>query len=87
YEVFSKYEPDNLLLKQAEQEVLADQLEVHRLEKTLNRMRSLFWVWQTTKRPSPFAFPLLVERLNSRLSNEGLLERIARMKQQWEGKT
>ncbi|GAB4473030.1 MAG: ligase-associated DNA damage response DEXH box helicase [Elainellaceae cyanobacterium] len=86
YEVFSKYEPDNLLLKQAEQEVLADQLEVHRLEKTLNRVRSLFLVWQTTKRPSPFAFPLLVERLNSRLSNESLLERIARMKQQWDGK-
>jgi ATP-dependent Lhr-like helicase len=87
YEVFSKYEPDNLLLKQAEQEVLADQLEVHRLEKTLNRVRSLSLVWQTTKRPSPFAFPLLVERLNSRLSNESLLERIARMKQQWDGKT
>jgi ATP-dependent Lhr-like helicase len=86
YEVFSKYEPDNLLLKQAEQEVLTDQLEVHRLAKTLDRVRSLSLVWQTTKRPSPFAFPLLVERLNSRLSNESLLERIERMKQQWDGK-
>lgn len=86
YEVFSKYEPDNLLLKQAEQEVLTDQLEVHRLAKTLDRVRSLSLVWQTTKRPSPFAFPLLVERLNSRLSNESLMERIERMKQQWERK-
>jgi len=86
YEVFSKYEPDNLLLKQAEQEVLTHQLEVHRLARTLDRMRSLSLVWQTTKRPSPFAFPLLIERLNSRLSNESLLERIERMKQQWERK-
>lgn len=84
YEVFSKYEPDNLLLKQADQEVLTDQLEVQRLAKTLDRVRSLALVWQTTKRPSPFAFPLLVERLNSRLSNESLLERIERMKQQWD---
>ncbi len=86
YEVFSKYEPDNLLLKQAEQEVLTHQLEAHRLARTLDRLRSLSLVWQTTKRPSPFAFPLLIERLNSRLSNESLLERIERMKQQWERK-
>jgi ATP-dependent Lhr-like helicase len=86
YEVFSKYEPENLLLKQAEIEALDEQLEVHRLAKTLDRIRQLTVVWKETKRPSPFAFPLLVERLNSRLSNESLLERIERMKQQWEGK-
>ncbi len=84
FEVFSKYEPNNLLLKQAETEVLDEQLETHRLAKTLDRLRQLTLVWQVTKRPSPFAFPLLVERLNSRLSNESLLERVERMKQQWE---
>ncbi len=86
YDVFTKYEPDNLLLKQAEREVLDDQLEVHRLEKTCDRLRQLKRVWQQTKRPSPFAFPLFVERLSSRLSNESLLERVERLKQQWEGK-
>jgi ATP-dependent Lhr-like helicase len=85
YDVFLKYEPENLLLKQAEREALDDQLEVHRLAKTLDRIRSLTTVWKETKRPSPFAFPLLVERLNSRMSNESLLERIERMKQQWGG--
>lgn len=84
YEVFSKYEPENLLLKQAEMEALDEQLEVHRLAKTLDRIRQLTLIWKETKRPSPFAFPLLVERLNSRMSNESLLERIQRMKQQWE---
>jgi len=86
YDVFSKYEPDNLLLKQAEQEVLRDQLETHRLTKTLNRLSQLNVVWEETKRPSPFAFPLLVERLNSRMSNESLLDRIERLKQQWMNK-
>lgn len=83
YDVFSKYEPDNLLLKQAEREVLRDQLETHRLARTLDRLNELSVVWKDTKRPSPFAFPLLVERLSSRMSNESLLERIERMKQQW----
>lgn len=86
YDVFSKYEPDNLLLKQAEQEVLRDQLETHRLTRTLDRLSQLNVVWQETKRPSPFAFPLLVERLNSRMSNESLLDRIERLKQQWMNK-
>ncbi len=84
YDVFTKYEPDNLLLKQAEREVLQDQLETHRLAKTLNRLNQRAVIWKDTKRPSPLAFPLLVERLNSRMSNETLLERIQRMKAQWE---
>lgn len=86
FDVFSKYDPENLLLQQAEHQVMAQQLETHRLAKTLHRLKMLSIVWQETKRPSPFAFPLLVERLNSRLSNETLLERIQRLKQQWENK-
>jgi ATP-dependent helicase Lhr and Lhr-like helicase len=84
YDVFTKYEPENLLLKQAEREVLQDQLETHRLTQTLNRLDQRSVVWKETPRPSPLAFPLLVERLNSRMSNETLLERIQRMKDQWE---
>ncbi|MEM1254570.1 MAG: ligase-associated DNA damage response DEXH box helicase [Cyanobacteria bacterium P01_H01_bin.21] len=81
YEVFSKYEAENLLLKQAEREVLEQQLELERLNTALERMQNHSVVWQTTKRPSPLAFPLLVERLSARLSNESLLERIQRMKE------
>ncbi|MGP1374874.1 MAG: ligase-associated DNA damage response DEXH box helicase [Almyronema sp.] len=86
YDVFAKYEPENLLLQQAEQEVLQYRLEATRLSQTLSRLSQLSVVWRTTPRPSPFAFPLLVERLSSRLSNETLLERIARMKAQWQQK-
>jgi len=83
YDVFSKYEPENLLLKQAEREVLDEQLEANRLAATLERMQSLSLIWKNTRRPSPLAFPLLVERLNSRMTNETLMERIERMKQRW----
>ncbi|MEL6231676.1 MAG: ligase-associated DNA damage response DEXH box helicase [Cyanobacteria bacterium J06627_3] len=82
YDVFSKYEADNLLLQQAEQEVLNQQLELKRLSLALERLQPFNIVWQTTKRPSPLAFPLLVERLSARMSNESLLERIERLKQQ-----
>lgn len=82
YEVFSKYEADNLLLQQAEQEVLTQQLELQRLSLALERLQPFDIVWQTTKRPSPLAFPLLVERLSARMSNESLLERVERLKQQ-----
>ncbi|MEO1591944.1 MAG: ligase-associated DNA damage response DEXH box helicase [Cyanobacteria bacterium J06632_22] len=85
YDVFTKYEPDNLLLQQAEQEVLVQQLDSPRLAETLGRLAQMQLCWQTTKRPSPFAFPLLVERLNSRLSNESLMDRIERFRQQWTG--
>ncbi|MEM9162308.1 MAG: ligase-associated DNA damage response DEXH box helicase [Cyanobacteria bacterium P01_F01_bin.4] len=82
YEVFSKYEPDNLLLVQAEREVINHQLEAHRLKRTLERINQFQLRWQTTQRPSPLAFPLLIERLSVRLSNENLLSRIERLKQQ-----
>jgi ATP-dependent Lhr-like helicase len=84
YQVFSKYEPDNLLLMQAQREVLDQQLESHRLAQTLARLGPRSLVWQPTPRPSPLAFLLLVERLSSRLSNESLQDRIERLKQQWQ---
>jgi ATP-dependent helicase Lhr and Lhr-like helicase len=84
YSVLREYEPDSLLLKQAEREVLEGALERERLAGTLERLKSLRLVWQTPKRPSPFGFPLLVDRLSTRLSNEDLLLRIMRLKQQWQ---
>ncbi len=84
YEVFSKYEPENLLLQQAEREVIDLQMETPRLTAALKRMKGLELMWQDIRRPSPLGFPLLVERLSSRLTNEGLRDRIARLKQQWD---
>ncbi|QNI79526.1 ATP-dependent Lhr-N-terminus-like helicase [Synechococcus sp. RS9909] len=79
WEVFNKHEPTNLLLQQARQEVLQEQLELPRLHKALDRMRRGEVVHSATPRPGPLAFPLLVERLNNRMSNESVLERVQRM--------
>ncbi|GAA0749767.1 ligase-associated DNA damage response DEXH box helicase [Ideonella azotifigens] len=84
YEVFRKYDPANPLLQQAEQELLANELDIERLQAALRRMHARDLVLQAPKRPTPLAFPLMVERFRERLSNEPLAERIARMVQQLE---
>mgnify|MGYP006276563201 CR=1 FL=1 len=79
FDVFNRHEPDSLLLEQARREVLEEQLERHRLQTALERMAASRWLVEHTARPGPLAFPLLVERLNNRLSNESLLERVQRL--------
>jgi len=80
--VFTKHEPGNLLLRQAQQEVLQEQLELPRLRKALQRIQRGETLHCATPRPTPLAFPLLVERLNNRMSNESVLERIKRMQRE-----
>ena len=82
FDVFIRHEPNNRLLKQAHEEVLNDQLELPRLKEALNRMRKGKVIHASTPRPTPLAFPLLVERLGSRMSNESLLERIKRIQKE-----
>ena len=79
YEVFRKYDPTNRLLLQAEQELLAQELEIVRLQAALARMNTQKLVLQVLARPTPFAFPLMVERFREQLSNENVADRIARM--------
>jgi ATP-dependent Lhr-like helicase len=80
FDVFQRHDPSNLLLRQARDEVLHDQLEVHRLEATLKRLGNCHLQVATIPRPSPLAFPLLAERLSSRMSNESVLDRLQRLR-------
>ncbi|NLD55962.1 MAG: DNA ligase-associated DEXH box helicase, partial [Burkholderiaceae bacterium] len=79
YQVFRQHDPQNLLLGQAEEEVLRQELEVDRLAAALARLRADSLVVRFLARPSPFAFPLLIERLREKLSTEKLRDRIERM--------
>ena len=79
FDVFKKYDPANLLLNQAQQEVLQQELEISRLTKTLQDLQQKNLQLMHIKRPTPFAFPLLVERLRESVSSEKLADRIARM--------
>jgi ATP-dependent Lhr-like helicase len=84
WEVFRKYDPGNRLLQQAEAELLAQELEIGRLREALRRMARQALVLKDLARPTPFAFPLMVERLREKLSNESVADRIARMLAQLE---
>ena len=79
FEVFRKYDPENQLLAQSQQEVLAQELDVARLGETLAQMQGQALQWQAISHATPFAFPLLVERLRESSSSEKLADRIARM--------
>ncbi len=79
FEVFKQYDASNLLLTQAEEEVLRQELDVQRLEQTLQRINQRTLDVHLIKRATPLAFPLLVERMRESLSSEKLADRIARM--------
>ena len=79
FEVFRKYDAANRLLGQAEQEVLSQELELARLAATLKRMAALPLERVDLKAPSPFALPLMVERLREQLSTEKMKDRLERM--------
>jgi ATP-dependent Lhr-like helicase len=79
FEVFRKYDAGNRLLGQAEAEVLGQELELQRLGSTLRALAGLPPLHVALKAPSPFALPLMVERLREQLSTEKLKDRLDRM--------
>ncbi|MDJ0810055.1 MAG: ligase-associated DNA damage response DEXH box helicase [Desulfobacterales bacterium] len=79
YNVFQRYAPDNLLLAQATREVLERQLEYRRLRQSLERMARAQLRLIALDQPSPLAFPIMVDRLRSRISSEKLADRVRRM--------
>ena len=79
YEVFSKYDAGNLLLTQAQTEVLSHELDIRRLATSLARMRGQRVEIVELKVPSPFALPLLVERFREKLTTEKLKDRLDRL--------
>jgi len=79
FEVFRKYDASNRLLHQAEREVLAQELDIARLTHTLQRLAVLPLQRVELAAPSPFALPLLVERLREQLSTEKLKDRLERL--------
>ncbi|MGE1173667.1 ligase-associated DNA damage response DEXH box helicase [Pseudomonas sp. BW7P1] len=79
FEVFKQYDADNLLLAQAGEEVLREELDIRRLEQTLERINGMTLDMHLIKRPTPLGFPLLVERMRESMSSEKLADRIRRM--------
>jgi ATP-dependent Lhr-like helicase len=80
YDVLTRYDEDNLLLDQAQREVLDAQLESQRMRAALESIAQRQIQIETTERLSPFAFPLWAERLQSQImSSETWRDRVQRM--------
>jgi ATP-dependent Lhr-like helicase len=80
FDVFSEYDPGNLLVRQAYNEALAFQLEEFRLRAALQRISTQCIVLKEIYRPTPFAFPIMVDSLGrERLTTESMEERIAKL--------
>ena len=84
FDVFREYDPENLLLKLARREVLELQLEHSRLAAALDRLANAEIDVQLPPKPTPLAFPLLIDRLRMKLSSEKVADRIARLTAQYE---
>lgn len=80
FDVFNDYEPDNLLFLQAFDEVQLFQLEEDRMRAALNRIERQKLVVRKLNRPTPFAFPIMVDSLRERLTSERLEDRVKKMK-------
>src|SRR4029078_10597495 len=76
YDVFARYDPENLLLFQAHREVLERQLERSGLGRTLERIAGGRVIISEVERPTPLAFALLVDRAREQVSSENLLEQV-----------
>ena len=84
FNVFSEYEPNNVLLRQSYQEVLAQQMEELRLRDMLDRIQKSKVIITFPERLTPFCFPIKVDSMREDLSSEKLEERVKKMQMQLE---
>jgi ATP-dependent helicase Lhr and Lhr-like helicase len=79
FEVFAEHEPDNVLLRQAHDEVRFELLDEVRMRRAFNRINEQEIVVKELEKPTPLAFPLMVEMFRAKLTTEKLEERVKRL--------
>lgn len=79
FKVFEDYDPSNLLLKQAYDEVLEHQLEIGRFRACLQRIKTQKVIFTSPPLPTPLAFPILADRLREKVSSESVEDRLSRL--------
>jgi ATP-dependent Lhr-like helicase len=82
FNVFSEYDAHNLLIRQAYNEVMDQQMEERRLRNMLERIRQSNIVLRWPGKLTPFCFPLKVDSMREDLSSEKLEDRVRRMQAQ-----
>ena len=79
FEVFKDYEPDNLLYQQAVEETFDHGMERGRMQLVFEELEQKTIVWKNCSQPTPFSFPLITDRIRSKLSSETVEDRIKKM--------
>jgi ATP-dependent Lhr-like helicase len=82
FNVFSEYDPHNLLIRQAYNEVMDQQMEEVRLRNMLERIQKGRIVLRWPDKLTPFCFPLKVDSMREDLSSEKLEDRVRKMQAQ-----
>jgi ATP-dependent Lhr-like helicase len=84
FSVFHEYDSTNLLLLQAYEEMMDFQLEEARMRTALQRIRGQKIILRRPPRPTPFAFPIMIDRLSrDKLTSERLEDRVKKMSLEW----
>jgi len=80
FNVFSEYDPDNILLRQAYNEVLEQQMEEVRLRSALARIQNSKIVLRFPGQLTPLSFPIIADGLSrNNVSSEKMEDRVKRM--------
>lgn len=82
FKVFTEYEPGNLLLRQAYQEVMEQQMDEPRLRQMLQRISKSSIIFRFPSALTPFCFPIKVDSIRENMSSEKLEDRVRRMQEQ-----
>ncbi len=82
FNVFSEYDRNNLLLRQAYNEVMEQQMEEARLRNMLERIQKSKIIITFPQKLTPFCFPLKVDSMRENFSSEQLEDRVKRMQAQ-----
>ena len=85
FKVFSEYDPNNILLRQAYHEVFEQQMEEVRLRTALERISNNEIILKFPQRLTPLSFPIIVDGLSRyNLSSEKFEDRVRKMQKQLE---
>lgn len=79
FDVLSKYDPDHILLKEANQEAMNQELHLQTLRESLIRISSMESVFVQPSKHTPFSFGLWTESFRGQLSNESWVARVKRL--------
>ena len=79
FKALNTYDPGNIFLRQAYDEAMVYQIEEHRLRSSLTRIANHKLIITYPEKPSPLAFPIMVDRLRQKMTTESVEDRVKQL--------